>query len=119
MEFDPRTDQPQFNPLDEGALELARAAAPSEDARIRHLELRRVAELSRIAEVAAGLSSRRSESPAIRSSSSSTARWQFERRHATARRALSAGAGYPLTVASANRNRRAGTSWPPPRCSAT
>jgi CRP/FNR family transcriptional regulator, cyclic AMP receptor protein len=63
MDFDPRTDRLPFNDPDEA--EQARTI-PSHDARIRHLqrvplfsgfnedELRRVAELSRIAEVPAG-----------------------------------------------------------------
>jgi len=66
MEFDPRTDRLPFSDPDAGAQALAGATEPSHDARIRHLqrvplfsgfnehELRRVAELSRIAEAAAG-----------------------------------------------------------------
>ena len=66
MEFDPRTDRVPFNDPDEAGQARAGATAPSQDARIRHLqrvplfsglnedELRRVAELSRIAETAAG-----------------------------------------------------------------
>ena len=62
MAFDPRTDRLPFSDLDAGA----QVTEPSHDARIRHLqrlplfsgftetELRRVADLSRIAEVAAG-----------------------------------------------------------------
>ncbi len=64
MAFDPRTDRLPFSDPDPG--EQALASEPSHDARIRHLqrvplfsgfnehELRRVAELSRIAEAAAG-----------------------------------------------------------------
>ena len=64
MELDPRTVRLPFNDPDE--TEQAPAAAPSHDARIRHLqrvplfsgfnedELRRVAELSRIVEAPAG-----------------------------------------------------------------
>jgi len=66
MAFDPRTDRLPFNDPDEAELARADATAPSHDARIRHLqrvplfsgftedELRRVAELSRISEAAAG-----------------------------------------------------------------
>ena len=66
MAFDPRTDRLPFNDPDEAEQARAGALVPSHDARIRHLqrvplfsgfdeaELRRVAELSRIAEVAAG-----------------------------------------------------------------
>ena len=57
MEFDPRTDRVPFNDPDEAGQARAGATAPSQDARIRHLqrvplfsglnedELRRVAEL--------------------------------------------------------------------------
>jgi CRP/FNR family transcriptional regulator, cyclic AMP receptor protein len=66
MEFDPETDRLPFTDPDEEERARAGATARSQDARIRHLqrvplfsgfnedELRRVAELSRIAEVAAG-----------------------------------------------------------------
>src|SRR5262245_121943 len=66
MAFDPRTDRLPFSDLDAGEQALAGTTEPSHDARIRHLqrvplfsgfnedELRRVAELSRIAEAAAG-----------------------------------------------------------------
>ena len=66
MEFDPRTDRSPFNNPDEAEQARAEEAEPSHDARIRHLErvplfsglnedeLRRVAELSRIAEAPAG-----------------------------------------------------------------
>jgi CRP/FNR family transcriptional regulator/CRP/FNR family cyclic AMP-dependent transcriptional regulator len=66
MEFDRRPDSLPFHDPDEEAQERGDAALPSHDARIRQLqrvplfsgfdegELRRVAELSRIAEVAAG-----------------------------------------------------------------
>ena len=66
MEFDPRTDRVPFNDPDEAVQARAGATAPSQDARIRHLqrvplfsglnedELRRVAELSRIAEAPVG-----------------------------------------------------------------
>ena len=66
MEFDPRTVRLPFNDPDETEQARADTAAPSHDARIRHLqrvplftgfnedELRRVAELSRIVEAPAG-----------------------------------------------------------------
>jgi CRP/FNR family cyclic AMP-dependent transcriptional regulator len=66
MDFDPRTDRVPFNDPDEAEQARADATVPSHDARIRHLqrvplfsgfnedELRRVAELSRIAEAPAG-----------------------------------------------------------------
>ncbi len=66
MEFDPRTDRLPFHDPDEAEQARAGAPVPSHDARIRHLrrvplfsgfsedELRRVAELSRIAEAPAG-----------------------------------------------------------------
>jgi CRP/FNR family transcriptional regulator/CRP/FNR family cyclic AMP-dependent transcriptional regulator len=66
MAFDPRTDRLPFSDPDAGVRAFAGATEPSHDARIRHLqrvplfsgfnedELRRVAELSRIAEAAAG-----------------------------------------------------------------
>lgn len=66
MEFDPRTDRLPFNDPTEVELPGAGAQAPSEDARIRHLqrvplfsgfdedELRRVAALSRIVEAPVG-----------------------------------------------------------------
>jgi CRP/FNR family transcriptional regulator, cyclic AMP receptor protein len=66
MELDPRTDRLPLNHPDEAEQARAGATAPSHDARIRHLqrvplfsgfnedELRRVAELSRIAEIPAG-----------------------------------------------------------------
>src|SRR5687768_13994992 len=66
MEFDPRTDRLPFNAPDESERTLAGATELSHDGRIRHLqrvplfsgfnedELRRVAELSRIVEAAAG-----------------------------------------------------------------
>src|SRR5499425_3554408 len=66
MDLDPRTDRVSFNDPDEAEQARARATVPSHDARILHLqrvplfsgfnedELRRVAELSRIAEVPAG-----------------------------------------------------------------
>jgi CRP/FNR family cyclic AMP-dependent transcriptional regulator len=66
MAFDPRTDRLPFNDPDAGEPTLPDAPEPSHDARVRHLqrvplftgftedELRRVAELSRIAEAAAG-----------------------------------------------------------------
>ena len=66
MEFDPRTDRLPFHDPDEAEQARAGETVPSHDTRIRHLqrvllfsgfnedELRRVAELSRIAEAAAG-----------------------------------------------------------------
>src|ERR1700693_4152517 len=66
MEFDPRTDRSPFKNPDEAEQARAGVTEPSHDARIRHLqrvplfsglnedELRRVAELSRIAEAPAG-----------------------------------------------------------------
>ena len=66
MEFNQQTDRLPFHDPDEAEQARADAPAPSHDARIRHLqrvplfsgfnedELRRVAELSRIAEAAAG-----------------------------------------------------------------
>jgi CRP-like cAMP-binding protein len=66
MELDPRTDRSPLNHPDEAEQARAGATGPSHDARIRHLqrvplfsgfnedELRRVAELSRIAEIPAG-----------------------------------------------------------------
>ena len=66
MDLDPRTDRLSFNDPDEAEQARARAPVPSHDARILHLqrvplfsgfnenELRRVAELSRIAEAPAG-----------------------------------------------------------------
>src|SRR6202171_2549972 len=66
MDFDPRTDRVPLNDPDEAEQARAGATVPSRDARIRHLqrvplfsgfnedELRRVAELSRIAEAPAG-----------------------------------------------------------------
>src|SRR6266702_3848052 len=66
MDFDPRTDRLPFNDPDEAEQARAGATVPSHDARIRHLqrvplfsgfnedELRRVAELSRIAAAPAG-----------------------------------------------------------------
>ena len=66
MEFDPRTDRSPFKNPDEAEQARAGVTEPSHDARIRHLqrvplfsgfnehELHRVAELSRIAEAAAG-----------------------------------------------------------------
>jgi CRP-like cAMP-binding protein len=66
MEFDPRTDRFPLNTPDEAEQARAGVTEPSHDARIRHLqrvplfsglneeELRRVAELSRIAEAPAG-----------------------------------------------------------------
>ena len=66
MAFDPRTDRSPFKDPDAGEQALAGVTEPSHDARIRHLqrvplfsgftedELRRVAELSRISEAAAG-----------------------------------------------------------------
>src|SRR5262247_1727052 len=66
MDFDPRTDRLSFNDPDEAEQARGRATVPSHDARILHLErvplfsgldeeeLRRVAELSRIAEAPAG-----------------------------------------------------------------
>ena len=86
MDFDPRTDRLPFNDPDEAEQARADATGPSHDARIRHLqrvplfsgfnedELRRVAELSRIAEPPRERLSRRLESPAMHSSSSSMAR---------------------------------------------
>ena len=66
MEFDPRTDRSPFKDSDEVEQARAGMTEPSHDARIRHLErvplfsglnedeLRRIAELSRIAEAPAG-----------------------------------------------------------------
>ncbi len=66
MELDPRTDRLPFSQPDEAEQARAGATVPSHDARIRHLqrvplfsgfneaELRRVAELSRIAEIPVG-----------------------------------------------------------------
>ena len=66
MDLDPHTDRVPFNDPDEAEQTHAGAPVPSHDARIRHLErvplfsgfdedeLRRVAELSRIAEAPAG-----------------------------------------------------------------
>jgi CRP/FNR family transcriptional regulator, cyclic AMP receptor protein len=66
MAFDPRTDRLPFSDPDPREQALAGATEPSQDARVRHLqrvplfsgftegELRRVAELSRITEAAAG-----------------------------------------------------------------
>ena len=66
MAFDPRTDRLPFSDLDESKDTLAGAPEMSDDARIRHLqrvplfagfnedELRRVAQLSRVAEIPAG-----------------------------------------------------------------
>jgi CRP/FNR family transcriptional regulator/CRP/FNR family cyclic AMP-dependent transcriptional regulator len=66
MDFDPRTDRLPFNDPDEAEQARAGATVPSHNARILHLqrvplfsglnddELRRVAELSRIAEAPAG-----------------------------------------------------------------
>lgn len=66
MEFDPRADRVPFDVPDQAEQAHAGATAPSHDARIRHLqrvplfsglsedELRRLAEISRIVETAAG-----------------------------------------------------------------
>jgi len=66
MELDPRTGRSPFNHADEAERARVGATAPSHDALIRHLErvplfsgfnedeLRRVAQLSRIAEIPAG-----------------------------------------------------------------
>jgi hypothetical protein len=124
MDFDPRTDRVPFNDPDEAEQARADATVPSHDARIRHLqrvplfsgfnedELRRVAELSRIAEARRERSSRRLESPAMHSSSSSMARWRCERRSERA-------ASYSPATSLANEPTRRGNpdqrrSWPRP-----